>query len=555
MFTAVTIIGSLGLFLFGMRLMSDNIQKFAGEKLRRSISSLTQERGRGVLTGTLITVLMQSSSATTVMVVSFVNAGLLQLRQAIGVIMGANLGTTATFWLVSYVGFKFSLSSIALPAIGMGMVLYYLKSNKAQEGGQTLIGFGLLFLGLSQLKNAVPDFQTQPEVFAFIQNYTDMGPFSVLLFLGFGVLLAIIVQSSSVAGTITLTMAYKGWIDYEMAAAIVLGGNIGTTLTALLASIGGKLNAKRAALAHLIFNLIGVCWMLLLFYPALNLVDYLMPGEITAPEKLPEHLALFHTFFNLCNIVLLIGFVPQLEKLVTRFVSDKPSSPKKQNTSLNHLTTRFSATGEINILEAQQQVSNLAQIAEEMFEGFTQIYQSPKEDLSEEVKRLKDLEEDSDELDNDITQYLVKCSTSELSVNSATRVTMLLQTSSELEDICDNCYRLILLVRRRYRKERDLEEETQRAILLYSRQVLQFIQFVRQCLDRSFQLSDLETAQQLENSINESRKILRKKITKRMEETGDVKAGLLTLDIVNHCEKIGNHAYHIIQGMDTIEND
>ncbi|MBP3357508.1 MAG: Na/Pi cotransporter family protein, partial [Opitutales bacterium] len=275
--TVFQIIGSLGVFLYGMKLMSDALQRLSGEKLRLIMRSMASNRFKGILSGTLVTSIIQSSSVTTVMVVSFVNAGLLTLREAIGVIMGANLGTTATAWIVAILGFKFSLSSIALPIVGVGMITTFCKKPGWRSTGEMMIGFGLLFMGLDFLKASVPDIGANPEALAWISHYSNMGFLSTLLFLVFGIILTLIVQSSSVAMAITVTMAAKGWISFEASAAIVLGENIGTTITALLASIPAGLTAKRAAITHTIFNVLGVVWMLAVFHWFTDLVCYLVP--------------------------------------------------------------------------------------------------------------------------------------------------------------------------------------------------------------------------------------------------------------------------------------
>ncbi|MFL2914292.1 MAG: Na/Pi cotransporter family protein [Opitutales bacterium] len=365
------ILGGLGIFLFGMRVMSDGIQKAAGASMRRIMAKMTQNRFCGLLTGLFITCLVQSSSATTVMVVSFVNAQLLTLMESIAVIMGANLGTTLTGWIIASIG-KFSLAKIALPIIGIGFPLIFVSKAKLKHLGEFLVGFGLLFFGLNELKNAVPDVKSLlsssdpndqlvvKQIQGVIEQLNSYGFGSVLIFLVIGVFLTILVQSSSAAMGITIIVALNGWINFEIAAAIVLGENIGTTITAWLASIGANLSAKRAARAHFIFNITGVCWMLLLFYPFVTMLDNIMPGAIKIQDvtyseattyllenefkgepkpldidkakkaivdkNIPLHLSLFHTLFNLINIGLLIGFSPKIAQIVERMVK----SPAKE---------------------------------------------------------------------------------------------------------------------------------------------------------------------------------------------------------------------------------
>jgi phosphate:Na+ symporter len=292
--TIVEIAGSLALFIYGMKVMSDGVQKAAGERLHRIMNYMTGNRFAGVLTGFLITGIIQSSSATTVMVVSFVNAGLLSLNQSIGVIMGANIGTTVTGWIVALLGFKVKITALALPAVAVGLVLVLARRLRKREWGEALIGFGLLFLGLQFLKGSVPEIRDNPEVLHFLSRYTDMGLLSFLIFVCAGTVLTVVVQSSSAAMAITLTMAYAGWIDFPTAAAIVLGENIGTTVTAFVASIGTSVNARRAARVHLLFNVAGVLWMAAAFNPFLRLVELLVPGDLggqnarrTSPCSIP----------------------------------------------------------------------------------------------------------------------------------------------------------------------------------------------------------------------------------------------------------------------------
>ena len=260
----LTLLGSLGMFLYGMKIMSEGLQKVAGDKLRNILSVMTTNRITGVLTGMLVTALIQSSSATTVMVVSFVNAGLLTLGQSISVIMGANVGTTVTAWIISFFGFKFDISMLSLPLMGLAIPLMFAKKSNYKSLGEFILGFAFLFLGLSYLKDSVPDLEGNPEVLSFIQNYTSMGYLSLLIFLAIGTILTIIVQSSSATVAITLIMCTQGWMPFEMAAAMVLGENIGTTITANLAALSGNVSARRAALAHLMFNVFGVVWVMIL---------------------------------------------------------------------------------------------------------------------------------------------------------------------------------------------------------------------------------------------------------------------------------------------------
>jgi phosphate:Na+ symporter len=486
------ILGGLGIFLFGMRVMSEGIQKVAGEGMRRIMATMTQNRFFGLATGLLVTCLVQSSSATTVMVVSFVNAQLLTLVESIGVIMGANLGTTLTGWIIATIG-KFSLSKIALPIIGIGLPLVFMSKPKFKHTGEFLVGFGLLFFGLSELKNAVPDVKSLlkssdpgdqllvQDIQGFIEQLNSYGFGSVIIFLIIGVFLTILVQSSSAAMGITIIVAINGWINFEIAAAIVLGENIGTTVTAWLASLGANINAKRAARAHFIFNIAGVCWMLLLFYPFIGMLDQIMPGAIYTEDvtqveavayledndfagepteadlakarkaivdkNIPLHLSLFHTLFNLANIALLIGFAPHLSRLVERLVKPKThdgAAPKPGSLASLHYEGSgvLPKTGELNLALVEAEIDRLAAITRYMFEGFVEVFESPDADKSDLIKELKELEEKCDDLAFEITQTLIYCTTESLAGERALRVTSLLRVTGELEDIGDCCHRL-----------------------------------------------------------------------------------------------------------------
>ena len=323
----LTLLGSLGLFLYGMKVMSDALMEVAGDRMRNILASMTSNRVFAVLTGFLITAVIQSSSATTLMVVSFVNASLLTLAEAIGVILGAHIGTTITAWLITILGFKVSMSAIAIPLVALGFLLTFSKKDRARHWGLFIIGFAILFIGLQFLKDAVPDIKQNPEMLAWLQSYTDLGFWSVLLFLAIGTLLTVIIQSSSATMALTLIMCHEGWIPFDLAAAMVLGENIGTTITANLAALVANYNAKRAARAHFISQTMGVIWMLALLYPALKLIDnFTQSGGVSAfdsPAAIPVALSAFHTSFNILNTFILIWFIPLIVKIVERMVPYK----------------------------------------------------------------------------------------------------------------------------------------------------------------------------------------------------------------------------------------
>ena len=328
------LIGALGVFLFGMKVMSDALLLLAGNKMRSILARMTSNRIFGITTGFLITSVIQSSSATTLMVVSFANAGLLTLVESIGVIMGANIGTTITAWLITILGFKVSMSSIALPLVGFGFGFTFLKKEQFKNLGTFVIGFALLFIGLQFLKDAMPDIKNNPEILEFLSRYTDLGYLSILLFLFIGTLLTVVIQSSSATMALTLIMTAQGWIPFELAAAMVLGENIGTTITANIAAVIGNYKAKQTARAHLIFNIIGVLWMLILFYPFLKMVSWLAvslgsESPYVSAAAIPVAISLFHTTFNIANTFLLVWFVKPIAKLVERIVVEKQEEDKK----------------------------------------------------------------------------------------------------------------------------------------------------------------------------------------------------------------------------------
>ena len=577
MSTVFQILGSLGLFLFGMKLMSEGLQKLSGERLRSIMRSMAGNRFKGVFSGLVVTGVIQSSSATTVMVVSFVNASLLTLREAIGVIMGANLGTTITAWIIAILGFSFSLSHIALPVVGLGMAFTFCKRPGWRSTGEFFIGFGLLFMGLDFLKESVPDINSNPAALDWIRHYSNMGFWSVLLFLVFGVLLTLIVQSSSVAMAITITMAAKGWISFDLAAAIVLGENIGTTVTANIAAITANLNAKRAAIAHLVFNILGVIWMLFIFYWFIEFICWVVPvnpnptlasvkamgisdfqslggaAREAALERIaiPSRLAMFHTLFNFFNICILISFVPQIEKISCWLIRGKPD--RKHRTSvqrLEFLTSNLAEMGELALFEGQKEMMKLAELSGEMFNGFVYVIQNPDRDLSSEVARLRDLEEESDKLSVALTNFFVKCSSHELSQNSIKMVTRSMIIVPELEELCDSCYRLITLARKRYRRQFVDQILRSPAFIEFCAEMNSFVDFADKSLvNQSISSADLDKSIKMRQKLDHVRKALRREAISQMEVGGVTRGGILFIEILSACERVNSHAMNILEAM------
>jgi phosphate:Na+ symporter len=546
------IAGSLGLFLYGMRVMGSGIQKAAGERLHTVLQYMTGNRFYALMTGFFITSLIQSSSATTVMIVSFANAGLLSVVQAIGVIMGANIGTTITGWIVALLGFKVSITAIALPVIGVGLPLLFVKRFRKRDWGEALVGFGILFLGLRFLKDLVPDIRANPEVLEFLSNYTGLGVLSFIIFVAAGTLLTVIVQSSSAAMAITLTMAYSGWIDYTTAAAIVLGENIGTTVTAYLASLGTSVNARRAARVHLLFNVMGVFWIAFLFRPFLTLVDLIIPGSVATNDGITSHIAMFHTLFNVANSLLFIWFVPQLAALVSKIVKDREKE-RLEPYRLKYISTAVQSTPELNIMEAKKELSRMAGITGEMFDMFLDVFNHPNSKMAREVEELKSMEDYTDQMQEQISQYLVECAKEPLNEASATNVKSMIRIAHELEGIGDSCYNLILLAQRRYDNKIAFHEEAVKEMEPYSGLVREFIDFNSQHLGEHLSTFQAARAYELEERINGARNILKEASRDRLQEgRSNIKAELFYIDILGQLEKIGDHSLNISQELHLI---
>ena len=540
------VFGSLGVFLFGMRLMSEGLQQAAGARLQKILAYMTSNRFAGVASGFLITTVVQSSSATTVMVVGFVDAALLTLRQAIGVIMGANIGTTVTAWIVALLGFKFSITSAALPAIAIGTAMLLVKKLDRDDLAHALIGFGFLFLGLSLLKDAVPDIRNNPEVLRFLANYTDLGFLSFVIFVLVGTLLTVVVQSSSAAMAITLTMTFNGWIDYPTAAAIVLGENIGTTVTAYLASINSGANAKRAARAHTSFNLFGVAWMALLYGPALALVDNLVPGSITSRTEIAAHLAMFHTLFNVTNTAICIGFVPLFEKLVYRMVPEGEALDA-QSYRLPYVRAGFQETVELNILTARSELGRMAEQVEALFGYFTELFRDQK------AERRKSYTEETialiERMQGEISAYLVECSRENIGEQTAGELNRMVRIAHQLESIADTSNKLILLAERKRDKKIDLGKELAGEIEAYADLVSEFLEFNKEHLLSKLTEDEYERAEEMEAKLNKHQKKYKKAAQKRLRTGSSVKAELFYLDLLRHLEHLGDYSLEVSQAL------
>lgn len=572
-FTSILgIFGALGIFLFGMKVMSEGIQKVAGDSMRHALATMTKNRLSATFTGFFTTCLVQSSSATTVLVVSFVNAGLLTLVESIGIIMGANLGTTITAWLVAFLP-KFNIADIALPTIGIGLPLFFAGKDKLRALGESLIGFGLLFFGLDELKNAVPDIKSMmvndPGMAASINNVIDtiqgFGVASTLLFLGAGILLTVVVQSSSAAMAITIACAWNGWFGddpyqaFMSCAAIVLGENIGTTITAWLASLGANVHAKRAARAHFMFNVIGTVWALIFFglftklvWSSLDLFPQWMvdmktkDGGSEAGSQLmivAFAMAIFHSTFNFLNICLLLPFIHQIAALVEKMVKHKEGT-QDEASRIRYISQNLVDLGELNIVEAEQAVAGLSDHCIKMFRGFIEVFEHPTEDMSEKVSSIKKMEDEADMMMHDITEYLVRCSSKELSSTMSERITGLLRITAELEECSDAIYRLIKIAERQYNKNRSFGNEHTDTLRELTANVEAFMLSIDRQLLKEVKASDIELAEQARARITTQRKSLNKQAMQRMTE-GQVKLEMLYIDTNNQLDVISNHILHI----------
>jgi len=542
------IAGSLGLFLFGMRTMSDGIQKAAGERLQSILRFMTGNRFAGVFTGFSITSIIQSSSATTVMVVGFVNAGLLSLGQAIGVIMGANIGTTLTGWLVAILGFEFDITALALPAIGIGIPLIFWKRIRKADWGETIVGFGLLFIGLSFLKASVPEIDSNPDSLRFVTDLTGYGVFSRFIFVFIGAGLTVILQSSSASMAITITMAFSGWIDFPSAAAMVLGENIGTTLTAILASLGSDYNAKRAAAAHTTFNILGIVWIMILFNPIMSLVDFIVPGSIEVDANIPAHLAMFHTVFNIINTAVFIGFVNWIEWIVSRIIpKGKEIEPGEYR--LEYISTSIQDTPELNLLRARTEVEKMASVIKNMYSSFLKMFEKPGKKIEDAVEELSKKEDLTDSMQEGLSHFLAQCARQNLNDESANNVNAMMRVVHELESVGDSCYNLSLLLKRRYTKKMEFSKQAIKEIEPYLDVVAEYIEFIIIHLNRTMSDEELKRAYEIEDEVDRFRKTLYKSARKRIKEGSSVKSELLYLDMVGHVEKISDHLLNIAQAL------
>lgn len=552
------LLGSLGLFLYGMTLMSGALQKVAGEKMRSILAAMTSNSLKRVLTGLFITAIIQSSSATTVMVVSFVNAGLLSLVQSVGVIMGANIGTTITAWIISMLGFKFDISVLSIPLIGVGFTLMMFKSKKKKSVGELIIGFSLLFLGLTFLKDSVPDLRANPEVFEFLQGWTKYGYGSVLIFVLIGTLLTIIMQSSSATMALTLVMSSYGWIPFDMAAAMVLGENIGTTITANIAAAVANVSARRAALAHLVFNIFGVIWVLVFFRPVLSIVAKITISvfgldPFVSSEATLYGVSFLHTLFNITNTLLLVGFTNQIVKLVSYVIKTKET---EEVFRLKYIQGGVLSTAELSLSQAKSEITDFAKLAKQEFSYAREAMRLCNSDKFDELyAKIEHYEQITDKVELEIANYLNNVSEGELSEESGRRLQAMYKIISEIESLGDSGYNIARILNRlRVHKKNFSDDVCDKLDHMFDLLDRAFDHMINN-LDKGYtKLDGISNAVDSEEQINEYRNLLKEEHLFNLENNKyGYQTGVYYMDIVAECEKAGDYMINVSEAIIEIQ--
>ena len=553
----LTLIGALGFFIYGMKVMSDGIQKVAGSKMRSILSKMTSTRFLGITTGFILTALLQSSSATTVMIVSFVNAGLLSLVESIGVIMGANIGTTITAWLISLLGFKVKISSIALPIIAIGFPMMFSSKSNIKAWAEVLIGFALLFMGLDALKGSVPNLKENAEFLAFLSNYANMGILSTLIFIGVGTILTLVVQSSSAAMALTLVMCYEGYIPFELAAAMVLGENIGTTITANLAALVGNVHAKRAARAHFIFNIFGVIWMIFALQFFIRIIDsYMMSNMDLSPLTsvgesiaVPIGLSIFHTTFNILNVIFLVWFVPLISRTVIRMQPSKGEIDEEFH--LEHIGGGLMQTAELSVLEAKKEVIKFGEITTRLFNMIPALMkETDNKKFDALMKRIRKYEDITDKMEVEIADYLAKSAQGEMSDAASIKVRSMISIINDMERIGDICYQISISIERKKEKKADFTNEATKSIEDMLSEIQLSLNIMNNNLNSEYAQVSLTEANNSEININNMRNKLRKSYLQKIEK-GEMKiqTGMIYNNLIHSLEKIGDHIFNVSEAI------
>ena len=565
-----TLLGALGMFLYGMNLMSSGLQKAAGERLRGFLSAMTSNPLKGVLTGVGITSIIQSSSATTVMVVSFVNAGLLTLTQAIGVIMGANIGTTVTAWMVAWLGFKADISILAIPLMLFGFLFSNSKKDQRKNIGELIVGFCLLFLGLSFMKESVPDLRETPEVLEFVKTWSSYGFGSVLLFLAFGTILTLVLQSSSATMAITLIMLSMGWIPFGMACAMVLGENIGTTITANIAASVGNTQAKRAAMSHTIFNLFGVLWALILYKPFLNLVGLItetlfgLPNpategfsvsEPTAPEGTAAlyGLSMLHTLFNLTNTLILVWFTGLIAKAVS-WIIRTPENQEKEVFRLKYISAGPLATPELAVEQAFDEIIHFAQISKNGASYAQAAINEADTDKFEELReKLVKYEEISDRIEYEIATFLNGVSAEEISESTSVKIKAMYKIVGELESLGDSGENISRMLSRKniHKKEFDADAIKNLNVMADAVNAAYDAMIANLTAAHKGELTDITNAYNAEDRLNTLRNNFRDTVIEEIDNGGkNYQTSVYYMDILNEYERMGDFMINISQDLE-----
>ena len=563
-----TLLGALGMFLYGMNLMSSGLQKVAGDRLRGFLSAMTSNPLKRVLTGLGITSIIQSSSATTVMVVSFVNAGLLTLVQAIGVIMGANIGTTVTAWLVAWLGFKADISILAIPFMLFGFLFSNSKKNQHRNIGELIVGFCLLFLGLSFMKESVPDLSETPQVLEFVKDWSSYGFTSVLIFLVFGTVLTLVLQSSSATMAITLIMLSMGYIPFNMACAMVLGENIGTTITANIAASVGNTSAKRAAMSHTIFNVFGVIWALIFFKPFLGLVGIIIESfglpnpskegfavsSPTSPESTAAlyGLSMLHTLFNTINTAILIGCTGLIEKAVIKIVK-APANQEKDVFRLKYIEAGPLATPELATEQASNEIIHFAQISKKGLSYAREAINETNADKFEELRgKLVKYEEISDRIEYEIAQFLNAVSSDEVSEKTSMEIKAMYKVIGELESLGDSGEAISRILSRRNIHNKTFDVDSVKKLNQMVDLVEQAYDVMIDNLEAAFygKLEEISNAYAAEDHINTLRNNLRDEAIERLDSNEKTyQSSVYFMDIVSELERMGDFMINISQSL------
>lgn len=532
------LIGSLGFLLYGMKLMSDGIQQSAGEKLQRALSVLTGNRFMSLITGLVVTMIIQSSGATTVMVVTFVNAGLMTLTQSVGVIFGANIGTTITAWIVAIFGFNFKISAFAIPLFGLGYFISILKKGAYKNWASAIMGFGLLFFGLSGLSDVFT-----PEQLGWLFKIQGTGPLAILTGFVIGILITALLHSSSAFSAIVITMAFNGLINWEMAAAMTLGSNVGSTIDAILASLGANADARRSALIHVMFNVFGTVLALIFFHPFLDLVMMLTPGG--QHSNIAIRISMLHTVFKTLSTLILLPLQNPLVLLTKKIIKDDPETTSNvYKLEFTGLLAKDSVAA--HIIQAEKAIADMTDVVTDMFDKIQIGVTKRNNDFIEKYGEASELAEDyADQMHEQITHYLIKCESLQVTEKQLNHISNMIQIVDELENMSDSCYGTIMLIKRSIEKKMKFQTEDMERLLPYIELARQFLQFIRININKQLTPEKLELARELEDGIDAFRKDLKKVARKRLEGGADVKSELLYIDIVRTIEHIGDNCFNI----------